>query len=172
LQYFNENARTAIKWTQNVLTDSSREYLTRLPLILKHSDMQIVHGSLRSPLSEYIDSIANAIPCFAWMKGILCFAGHTHKPIFLARHNNHDFSGKFIKNNEEVLVGEYQKTIINPGSVGQPRDKDAQASFGIYNSTNKIFSLHRVEYDIKTVQAKMKQANLPQFLIDRLRSGQ
>jgi len=150
LEWFNENARRAVEWTSEQLTGDSAQYLKLLPLTLEMDDFQIVHGSLRNPLEEYIFTLAEAAATMELMSKPLCFVGHTHRP------------ARF----------EYQgKAIINPGGAGQPRDGDPRASFGIYDSEKKEFILHRVEYNIERVQEKMRQADLPQSLIDRLQYG-
>jgi len=150
VEWFNENARRAIEWTGEQLTEDGKHYLEALPLTLEYEDFQIVHGSLRNPLEEYIETFAEAVPNLELMTKPLLFVGHTHRP------------ARF----------EYQgKAIINPGGAGQPRDGDPRASFGIYDSDKKEFILHRVEYNIERVQEKMRQADLPQSLIDRLQYG-
>lgn len=150
LEWFNDNAKAAVEWTAAQLTAASREYLASLPLTLEFPGFQVVHGSLRDPLREYIGNIAEASPSFELMKENLLFIGHTHWPLHL------------------FLEG---KEIINPGSAGQPRDRDPRASFGIYDSEEKEFTLHRVEYNVQAVQEKMKKAGLPQPLIERLQFG-
>lgn len=167
-QYFNDNAKVAIQWTQNILNKKSKDYLAGLPLIVRQEDMQIVHGSLRSPLDEYIDSIAKALPTFSWMRSRLCFVGHTHKPIFIGRNLDGNFEGRDLNDEDEIMVDDYEKIIINTGSVGQPRVKDKRASFGIYNDKTRIFSLHKEIYPVLKTQKKMQEANLPKQLIDRL----
>jgi len=169
--WFNANAKAAVKWTQQVITLENLEYLKNLPEVIVEDKFEIVHGSLRSPLEEYITNISEAIPTFDLMTQPLCFIGHTHRPMFIGLKNDGNFDGRTLKDNEEVFVGDYEKVIINVGSVGQPRDRDPRASYGAYNSKTKIFSLHRVAYDIVKVQKKMKAVNLPQFLIDRLATG-
>jgi len=150
LQWFNVNAKAAIEWTATQLTEDSREYLRALPLTLELPDFQVVHGSLRDPLKEYIMTIAVAGPNIELMNKPFLFVGHTHRPLHLS------------------LEG---KGIINPGSVGQPRDGDPRASFGIYDSEKNEFTLHRVEYNVQAVQEKMGRVGLPIPLIERLRFG-
>lgn len=167
-QYFNDNAKIAIQWTQNVLSKKSKDYLIGLPLIARQEDMQIAHGSLRSPLDEYIDSIAKALPTFSWMRSRLCFVGHTHKPIFIGRDLDGNFEGRDLNDEDEIMVDDYEKIIINAGSVGQPRVADKRACFGIYNDKTKIFSLRKETYPVLKTQKKMQQENLPKQLIDCL----
>jgi diadenosine tetraphosphatase ApaH/serine/threonine PP2A family protein phosphatase len=171
LSWFNRNARDAVIWTQKELTKENIEYLKKLPLILDEGDFHIVHGSLRAPLEEYITSFSEALPTFERMEKPLCFVGHSHIPLFIAMNRDGSYDGRELLDKEEVRVGDYQKVIINVGGVGQPRDRDPRASFGIYNSETRIFTLRRVEYNIEKVQQKMETAGLPIPLIERLRYG-
>lgn len=171
LTWFNRNAADAVRWTQGVITQENLEYLKSLPEVLEEDDFQIVHGSLRNPLEEYITSISEALPTFERMVKPLCFIGHSHVPLFIARKHDGNYDGRVLLDGEEVLVEDYEKVIVNVGAVGQPRDGDSRASYGIYDSKTKIFSQHRVEYNIKAVQEKMKISGLPQPLIDRLQFG-
>lgn len=147
---FNDSARRAIEWTGDQLTQANREYLADLPYLLDFPDFQVVHGSLRSPLEEYIFGLQEALPTIERMSKNLLFVGHTHVPLRLK---------------------ERGKEIINPGAVGQPRDGDPRASFGLYDSGKRNFTFRRVEYNISAVQEKMRIAGLPSSLIERLHSG-
>jgi len=169
--WFNKNAKEAVNWTQREITDQNLEYLKSLPEVLAEDGFEIVHGSLRDPLHEYITNIFEAIPTFGKMTKKLCFVGHSHTPIFIALKADGNYDGNALKDEDEVLIDNYEKVIINVGGVGQPRDRDPRASYGIYDSKTKIFSLHRVEYNIEQVQKKMTAVRLPQPLIDRLQFG-
>jgi len=169
--WFNRSAREAVFWTQKELSEKNLEYLKTLPEVLEEDDFQIVHGSLRSPIEEYVTSISEALPTFEKMTKPLCFIGHSHVPLFIALKKDGNYDGRMLGDGEEILVEDYEKVIINVGGVGQPRDGDPRASYGIYDSKTKIFTLHRVEYNIEQVQEKMKVAGLPQPLIDRLHFG-
>ena len=170
-RWFNKNAKVAIGWAEAQLSVENHSLIERLPLTLEQDGFHCVHGSLRNPISEYVTSIAEAQPTFAKMTKPLCFIGHSHKPLFIAKTADGNYDGRELKDDDEVLIDNYQQVIVNVGSVGQPRDSDPRASFGVYNSKTKLFSLHRVEYDVKKAQNKMKRANLPQSLIDRLEFG-
>ena len=171
LTWFNRNARDAVIWTQKEIKQENLEYLKKLPEVLEADDFQYVHGSLRSPLEEYITSLSEALATFERMTRPLCFIGHSHVPLFIALKKDGNYDGRVLLDGEEVLVEEYEKVIINVGGVGQPRDGDPRASFGIYDSKTRIFTLHRVEYNVEQVQEKMKKVGLPQALIDRLQFG-
>ncbi|MEE8637867.1 MAG: metallophosphoesterase family protein [Candidatus Margulisiibacteriota bacterium] len=169
--WFNQSAREAVIWTQREIKEENLEYLRNLPEIIEEDDFQAVHGSLRAPLEEYIMSISDALPTFEKMTKPVCFIGHSHAPLFIALKKDGNYDGRVLLDGEEVLVEDHEKVIINVGGVGQPRDGDPRASYGIYDSKTKIFTLHRVEYNIERVQGKMKTVGLPQPLIARLQFG-
>jgi len=168
---FNPRAKAAALWTREKIKPENLKYFQQLSLTAKEDDFQLVHGSLASPLEEYVFSIADALPTFEKMEKPICFVGHTHRPLFIARKHDGFYAGRSLLDGDELLIEDYDKIIINVGAVGQPRDSDPRASFGIYNSKTKIFSLHRIEYDVEKVQKKMEKAKLPQPLIDRLKYG-
>lgn len=170
-QWFNQNAKDAVAWTQRTIFQENLEYLKNLPLVLEEDDFQVVHGSLRSPLEEYITGIAEALPTFKLMKQPVCFIGHSHSPMFIAQKKDGNFDGRALQDGDEILVEDYDRILINVGGVGQPRDGDPRASYGLYDSKTKLFSLHRVEYNISAVQKKMEMVGLPQRLIERLQFG-
>jgi len=171
VKWFNQNAREAVFWTQKEISEENLGYLKELPEVLEEDDFQMVHGSLRSPLEEYVTSLTEALPTFGLMTRPVCFIGHSHVPLFIARKKDGNYDGRALLDGEEVLVDDYEKVIINVGGVGQPRDGDPRASFGTYDSKTRIFTLHRVEYNVEQVQGKMKKVGLPQPLIDRLQFG-
>lgn len=150
LAWFNKNAAAAVRWTQKVLTPENLQYIQGLPLTLDFPKFQIVHGSLVNPAEEYLTDLNAALPTFALMEKPLLFVGHTHRPLNL---------------------GQEGKKIVNPGSVGQPRDGDPRSAYIIYDSVKEETPLFRVKYDVETVQKKMRTAGLPQFLIERLSEG-
>ncbi|MCX5726480.1 MAG: metallophosphoesterase family protein [Candidatus Saganbacteria bacterium] len=171
ISWFNRDAADAIKWTQGEIKQTNLEYLKSLPLSLDLEGFQIVHGSLREPLEEYITSIFEAMPTFELMKEPLLFVGHSHVPLCIVMKNDGTFDGWVLGDGDIVKLKEFKKVIINPGGVGQPRDGDPRASYGIYDSDKNEFSLFRVPYNIEKVQEKMKKAGLPVSLIERLASG-
>jgi len=150
LEWFNPNAAEAVRWTKKEILPDNLEYIRGLPLTFEYPEFQIVHGSLINPVEEYLENLFDAIPTFELMTKPVLFVGHTHRPL----HLNYK-----------------EKKIINPGSVGQPRDGDPRPAYLIYDSEKKKADLYRVNYDIESVQQKMKIAGLPTFLIERLSFG-
>ena len=168
---FTPNAGAAILWTQVVIKADNLQYLRGLPLEWFEDDFQCVHGSLRDPAEEYIESLGEALPTMERMSRPLCFVGHSHKPLFFARKRDGKYEGRPLLDGEAIKISDYEKVIINPGGVGQPRDGDPRASFGIYDSEGGIFALYRIPYDIGKTQSKMRKTTLPIRLIARLSFG-
>jgi len=171
-QSFNENAKKAIDWTSGQLTASSRQYLAALPQYLATDGLEAVHGSLRDPLDEYVTNIDEAALSIELMKKNVCFAGHTHVPLYVGKKAGGGYDGRRLSKDDIVNLNNYSKSFINPGSVGQPRDNDPRASYGLFDSEKNEFMLLRTEYNIAAVQEKMRIVGLPQFLIGRLVYGQ
>ncbi len=108
---------------------------------------------------------------FGFFKSEFCLVGHSHKPLVFTLGETGGVSSSQLLPNVKLALGENRK-IINPGSVGQPRDSDPRASYAIYDSKTALIRLYRVEYNIKETQDKMMQRGLPIRLIPRLERGQ
>ena len=173
LDQFNQDARTANAWTRERLTAEARAYLESLPKRLEKGDYTLVHGSPREPTWEYILDVERAIANFEHFDTRFCLVGHTHVP------------GAFIQDRESdrygVVVSPYPgsmpldeshlRLIINPGSVGQPRDGDPRASYAIMDTDDGAWHQLRVDYDIEVTQERMRSVGLPHRLIKRLEVG-
>lgn len=170
-QWFNVNARLAIEWTTSQLTTANGNYLKSLPVNLELDDFQVVHGSLRDPLEEYIFNMDEAAETIKLMSKPLCIVGHTHRPLYAGLKPSGSLDGHTLGKNDNVALKHYNKTVINPGAVGQPRDSDPRASYGVLDTDKNDFTLHRIEYDVAAVQQKMRTAKLPEQLIERLVYG-
>ncbi len=169
--YFNEYARQAMEWTKAVLTPKSAEKLKALPLILEEDDRVFVHAAPESPEKwEYILSPADAWYQFENTEAKVIFVGHTHIPVCFQLKS----PGKIgIRTDLDLIELETGcRAIINVGSVGQPRDNNTKACYGIYDTEKATFSLKRCSYNVAAVQDKMRRASLPEYLIARLSLGQ
>jgi len=168
LSYFNEDARTAVAWTRGMLQDIDLEYLKKLELVIRNSDITLVHGTLVSPKEfDYMFDALQARKSFNEMTTNLLFVGHSHVPgIFEQRNGNVKY---FHKDNTKI--SKKCKYIVNAGSVGQPRDGDNRACYVIYDAQKSEISINRVEYDIEKAQRKILQAGLPSTLAQRLAVG-
>ena len=167
---FNPKAQAAVRWTQTVLTSASKSYLEKLPSTIEVDGVTLAHGSPRQPLWEYIMDVHTATMNFDYFKTDICFVGHTHFPlVFALEENGNSVKAQILLDGEEVLISE--RIILNPGSVGQPRDEDNRAAYAIFDIENMTWKSYRVSYDIQAVQARMKKAGLPEAHIQRLQLG-
>jgi predicted phosphodiesterase len=174
LEWFNPVARQAALWTQAALTPENLAYTRDLPRgPLQIDGFQLLHGS---PVDEdeYVIGSFEAGEAFEYLEGPLGFFGHTH------------IQGGFIWNRRRVETigrippgGERQRLeleescayLVNPGSVGQPRDGDIRAAYAIFDAEDRTVHYRRVPYDVGRAQAKIERAGLPHILADRLGVG-
>lgn len=170
ISYFNPWARSAIEWTREELTDESREFLLSLPLKTEVDGFTIVHATPYNPQEwNYIITIGDAIKNFPEFKDQICFIGHSHVPMGISLSQSDDC--RVLKDNP-LKLNEKLRYIINIGSVGQPRDGNPQAAFGIYDNSKMEYMLCRIDYDITETQRKINESELPPFLAERLEVGQ
>ena len=165
LDWFNPHAAAAARWTQAVLTAESRRYLASLPKFGRLGPHRYVHGSPRKPyLWEYILDDLQALEILVGLGPRLCFFGHTHLPrIFTAEGEEIPEPGYWITLPAAALV--------NPGSVGQPRDGNPEAAYAIVDLATPAVRFGRVPYDVATTQAKIREAGLPEVEAARLALG-
>ena len=166
---FNYAAKAAIQWTANQLSDDENDFLANLPTVVTTEPFTMVHGSLRGPVDEYLLEEDSALATLKLLKTPFCLVGHSHMP-FICRENQGSPVFYTFTEDEVFPLGE-ERLIINPGCVGQPRDHDPRPSYAIYDSSAQTIQRHRVTYSIETTQEKMRQANLPEYLIERLNHG-
>jgi len=167
IRYFNYSAQAAILWTQARIQEDERKYLNELPYSVIQYGIRFVHSSPNNPeYWKYIISWYDTADEFSHFPEKVCFIGHSHIPgIYTAE--------EFLP----VMRGEFKlepdtQYIINPGSVGQPRDGDPRLSFGIFDTETTAITIIRQEYDVETARQKIIDNNLPAVLGDRLLYGQ
>jgi diadenosine tetraphosphatase ApaH/serine/threonine PP2A family protein phosphatase len=167
---FNPIARNAIVWTRSQLSERHISYLQQLPYTITFDRCLGVHASPCSPQSwNYITGRFDALRNFSCFSQPVSFAGHTHSPVvFQRRAGKHKVR---VIEADHLQIEQGFQYIINIGSVGQPRDRDPRAAFGIWDSDQLVYRLVRVEYDISLTQGQMQEAGLPRFLSDRLEHG-
>lgn len=166
---FNQFARLAIEWTQKVLSPSSLEYMKSLPYIVEENDCTFVHASPKSPADWfYVSSLDEALDAFEFFGTKFCFVGHTHNPVIVTLGD----SGvpNVIEDDHFRLLGD-ERLLVNVGSVGQPRDRDARASWCLFDTESQEISIRRESYDISHTQQIMTDHAFPVFLIQRLADG-
>jgi predicted phosphodiesterase len=172
---FNPHARRAIYWTRSVLPESYRDYLANLPLgpMDVTAEAQLVHGAV-SHEDNYIFTEADADENFLLTDKRITFFGHSHFPVvFTSDEDGNSILARSYEFDEFIAVKceAGKRLFVNPGSVGQPRDGDSRASFAIWDQDRGRMEFYRVEYDIARTQTRMREADLPTYLIDRLAHG-
>jgi len=175
---FNINARFAVLWTREQLKPENLEYLDKLPVhppdgVVTEEAFTLVHGSPRHPIWEYILYPKIAHINFAHFNTTYCLVGHTHSPVVYVESDSLNELCEAITPEPDRHVQKLnaRRLIINPGSVGQPRDGDARASYGILDTDTMEFEIRRVAYHISEVQEVMKKHNFPPKLWNRLAFG-
>ncbi|MFQ5614241.1 MAG: metallophosphoesterase family protein [Anaerolineae bacterium] len=171
---FNADARHVTLWTREQLKTNVHDYLDELPVVLvREEDYTLVHGSPRHPIWEYILYPTIAQMNFEHFNTPYCLVGHTHSPvIFIAGEDPQAQCQAEIPtpNNGPVPLGQ-RRLIVNPGSVGQPRDGDARAAYGILDTEKGTFEHRRVTYPIGKTQEQMKEQDFPARLVNRIAFG-
>ncbi len=167
ITYFNQYARRAAIWTSDNLSEESRAFLRGLSFVEHAPEFAIVHGSLNAPEAfNYVQTLRDAEINFRMMDKPLLFLGHSHQPVAFF-----DTDPMTYALEEHIAVDPESKTIVNVGSVGQPRDEDPRAAFALYDTEAQEVVIHRVEYDIDRAAGKIMDARLPQALAMRLSLG-
>ena len=167
---FNEYARSAIEWTRTMVSTETEGYLAKLPICYVEGEITTVHGTPVEPEAwNYMLDTGNAHRSFDAMTTQICFIGHSHIPVAFIRDSKDKIS---VRGAENVRIEEDKMYLINVGSVGQPRDGDPRAAYGILDTENNQFRLKRIRYPVEIVQDKMRRVGLPFRLIDRLAYGE
>jgi diadenosine tetraphosphatase ApaH/serine/threonine PP2A family protein phosphatase len=171
LAEFNPVAQAATRWTALQLGMDHRAYLMDLPALTTVCGYTLAHGSPRAPVWEYVTSAPIATDNFGFFDTDACFVGHTHIAMYAMLHEDDSEAEVFSLRSGETLDLLKARYIINPGSVGQPRDRDPRAAYALLDTDRGTFTAYRVEYDIAKTQRQMALANLPDILITRLSLG-
>jgi diadenosine tetraphosphatase ApaH/serine/threonine PP2A family protein phosphatase len=167
--YFNPAAKSAIDWTSEQISPSHRKFLKNLPLTHMLPPIQLVHATPSKPEAwNYLFSLREASDSFNNCEQQICFIGHSHSPVVFVENREGKVS---VLPDSSFQVRDEHRYIINVGSVGQPRDDDPRAAYGIYDSEKSSFTLKRVVYPVEDTQKKIVEAGLPPFLASRLSEG-
>lgn len=170
IETFNIDARRSIEWMQEKLSKESLTFLAQLPETVVAGQVTLAHGSPRNPVWEYILDVQSARQNLEYFDTQICIVGHTHLPIaYIQDAETNDVHWSVLNPGEPVELK--TRSIVNPGSVGQPRDHDPRASYAIFSPENQVWEVHRVEYDIKAVQKRIRAAALPMRHALRLNEG-
>ncbi len=168
---FNPVAAFSAEWSKNNVTKENLEFLKNIemgPKIVDHFST-ICHGSVFDE-DYYVFSVFEASESMKSMETSVGFYGHTHFPVMYLLRNNKVDTVPFVKDTK-IKLDSNTKYLINPGSIGQPRDKDPRPSYIIFDSNKRELLFQRFSYSIKKTQKKIREAGLPDVLASRLESG-
>ncbi len=168
LRRLNPDARRALIWTASQLTLAEIDYLQSLPPVEEEAGIFLVHSSFQSPRNwDYIFTPEDARFSLQRLPGTLGFFGHTHRPGFF-RLRGGEVS---LVAGARIRLQPGDRVLINPGSVGQPRDRDPRAAFAVGDRESGTVEIVRVDYPVGEAQRKIRAAGLPVRLADRLALG-
>jgi diadenosine tetraphosphatase ApaH/serine/threonine PP2A family protein phosphatase len=171
LDEFSRGAALAARWTQEVLDPGHREWLASLAPQDEEEGVGLFHASPRDPIWEYVLSTLLAELCFDAVPHQLSLIGHSHVALAFVRREGEPATGQARRGgDEEALDG--ARWLVNPGSVGQPRDGDARAAWLLLDLDARSVQWRRTEYDVAGAAAAIRSARLPDSLADRLQYGQ
>jgi predicted phosphodiesterase len=191
LSEFQTAVISTTRWTSQQLDENDKVFLKKLPLTLVSGDFTLAHGSPRDPIWEYILSESSARQNLEHFQTSHCLVGHTHTPMCLQFYKDPQKREKAENKDRNETSGpgwelsicqnrrgerrvdlKNGRFIINPGSVGQPRDNDPRAAYAIFDSQSNILEFRRVEYDILSTQKRMAELEIPRWLSSRLERGE
>jgi diadenosine tetraphosphatase ApaH/serine/threonine PP2A family protein phosphatase len=166
---FNPEAAAAARWTRDALTAEARAFLDVLEPSAERAGVDLYHGSPRDPVWEYVLTVEAALAAFRATETSVVVVGHSHVPLALELRGAEILGGLAPAETEiDLSTGRW---LLNPGSVGQPRDGDARAAYCLLDLDARSASFKRVPYEIETTQAEMREEGLPEPLAERLSYG-
>jgi diadenosine tetraphosphatase ApaH/serine/threonine PP2A family protein phosphatase len=168
---FGGEAGIAARWTRDVLDPEARALLERLEPKGTAHGVALYHGSARDPVWEYVLSDEAALATLEIAGSPLVLVGHSHVALRVAQSGDGDLDGGLAPAGTELALADVQ-ALLNPGSVGQPRDGDPRAAYLVLDLDARRASFRRVEYDIQRTQQEIREAGLPELLAARLELGQ
>ncbi len=169
--FFNYDAKVALDESKNLLSEKSVRYLSALPAVAHGKNFTVVHGTPSDPIKEYFSSCSQFRSNYDLWTGRVCFVGHTHLPFYIKGTPRTCAIYLNKKEDASIRLSDKARYVINPGSVGKPRDNNPHASFGIWDTEAKTFRFIRQAYDFRPTQEKMAAQKFPSFLIDSLALG-
>lgn len=168
---FNHAAKFAALWTRDHLSAPNRHFLQRLPLGPREvKGVMLCHGSPNDE-DEYVFNEGHARTVFNSTTAPVILYGHTHLPVIFAMDSHGRIRGASVRGEATVKLDADHRYLINPGSVGQPRDRNPQASFAMYDAKRLTVQFFRVSYDVEKTQVSILKAGLPAILAHRLTHG-
>jgi diadenosine tetraphosphatase ApaH/serine/threonine PP2A family protein phosphatase len=170
LEEFTPEAAAAAVWTRGVLTPESRAQLESVRPTARREGVELFHGSPRDPVWEYVLSFEAVEAAFALTEEPLVLVGHSHVPLALASEDG-ALAGGLAPEGTEVELGTSARLVLNPGSVGQPRDGDPRAAWLLLDFDAGRASFRRVAYPVERTREEIRERGLPESLGERLTRG-
>jgi len=169
--WFTPAAKTCILWTRELLSQENRDFLLALPPAEVEDDAHLCHGALFDP-DYYTTTTREAAASMQVMALPLCFFGHTHYAEWFVSNGDEALPEQFpAPQGDEIRLQPGNAYMINPGSVGQPRDGNSQAGYAVWDTEAQTVVLHRVSYNVSATQRKMDDEGLPRSMSERLMMG-
>jgi predicted phosphodiesterase len=171
LDDFSRGASIAAQWTREVIAPANLEFLEGLHPTGQEGNIGLYHASPRDPMWEYVLSALLAELCLDAQPHRVCLIGHSHVALSFVRQEGRPATGEPCREGTELDVssGEW---LLNPGSIGQPRDGDPRAAWLLLDLEDHSVSYRRTRYDVAAAAAAIKAARLPNSLAERLEYGQ
>jgi len=170
VKLFNHEAKSTIDWQLSQLSSDNLTFLKNLPEKISVGNCLLVHGSPRYPVWEYILDPFVARINFNLFSEDFCFVGHSHQPL-ICHWDSTNEKMSWKGNVDGKIYHLKPKTILNPGSVGQPRDSDPRASYGIFDDESLEWEVFRIDYPFQITQKRIIENNLPSKNAQRLAGG-
>jgi len=169
LQAFNDQAARAVTIQSELLSQESRDFLELLDIVIEEGEITFAHGSPREPIWEYVVSGRVANENFSAFLTQICLVGHSHIPSIFVQ-NPHDRPTILTPQNADRWRSD-KRFILNPGSVGQPRDRNPKAAYVIWDDQDDTWLFKRVAYDVESVQKRILELGIPSRHATRLSQG-
>ena len=166
--FFNKESRVALFLSGSLVSRKILDLINALPVSQTRKGILLVHGSPEGPSDQYILSENDAARNLALTRNKCVLFGHSHRQEFFIEEKG---ISQHRPESGETVSWKKRRILINPGSVGQPRDRDPRAAWGIVDSRKKEFTFFRTAYDPSPTQEKMKRIGFSEFLINRLTEG-
>lgn len=169
LDVFSHEAAESARWTRAVLSEEAKSFLAGLPPLHETDEALLVHGSPRDPVWEYVLSFGQAVAALAAATRPLVLVGHSHAALHFE--DGEGATGGLAPDGTTLPLEPERRRLLNPGSVGQPRDGDPRAAWLLLDFEEQRAVFERVAYDVAATQAQIRAAGLPEELADRLAEG-
>ena len=170
LDAFSTDAAASARWTASVLDDGARTFLESLEAATTREDVGLYHASPRDPIWEYVLSAEAAVGSLRAAPEPLVLVGHSHVALAFALADGR-LSGDAAPDGTQLELEQAARWLLNPGSVGQPRDGDARAAYLVLDLAERRAVFRRVPYAVERTQEEIRDAGLPEALAARLEHG-